>query len=234
MINKIHLGDSLEIIKQIPDESIDLIVTDPPYIINGDTNSNTKEWRGVKSLDKIKKGLNHIANGFKVEEYFIEFERLMKKFNAFIFCSNHQIVELMQEGQKRGYFTTLLVWHKTNTVPFANGVFRSDLEYIVHIRESGATFLGNAKEKSRIYISPTEVSKYGHPTEKPIELIKRYIRIGSNENDVVLDPFLGSGTTVQACINLNRQYIGIEIDEKYYQVACERRDKAIGNVGLFK
>lgn len=140
----------------------------------------------------------------------------------------------MQEGQLNNFYTTLLVWHKTNTVPFANGVFRGDLEFCVHIRESCATFNGNAKEKSKIYISPTEVSKYGHPTEKPLELIKRYIKIGSNENDLVLDPFLGSGTTANACIDLNRRYLGIELNEQYYKIACERVDRAIGNVGLFK
>ena len=233
MNNKIHLGDSLEIMKKIPKNSIDLVVTDPPYIINGDTNSETKEWRGVKSLGKIKKGLNHIADGFNAKSYFIELERVLKKFNAFIFCSNHQIAELMNEGKNRGYFTTLLVWHKTNTVPFANGVYRGDLEFCIHFRESGATFNGNAKEKSKIYISPTEVSKYGHPTEKPLKLIEKYIKIGSNKNDVVLDPFLGSGTTVNACINLDRQYIGIEIDEKYHNIAKEREQKAKGKWGLF-
>ena len=233
MLNKIHLGDSLEIMKKIPDNSIDLIVTDPPYIINGDTNSDTKEWRGIKSLDKIKKGLNHISSGFNINNYFKEWERITKKFNAFIFCSNHQIAGIMNEGQARKYFTTLLVWHKTNTVPFANGVFRGDLEFCIHIRAKGGTFNGNAKEKSKIYISPTEQSKYGHPTEKPLKLIERYIKIGSNQGDVVLDPFLGSGTTVNACINLNRQYIGIEIDEVYHKIACDRRDRAIGNVGLF-
>lgn len=129
---------------------------------------------------------------------------------------------------------SVLVWHKTNTTPFANGVWRSDLEYIVHIRESGATFQGTAKEKSKIYISPTEKSKYDHPTEKPLDLIKKYIKIGSNENNIVLDPFMGSGTTANACIQLDRQFIGYEIDEKYHAVACERVERAKGNFGLFK
>ena len=247
LLNKIHLGDSLELMKQLPDNCIDLIVTDPPYIV--DTTAPKENYLGAsKKHSKInnaywnEKGfeakprmsLEAIKDGFDYELYFNVWERVCKKFNAFIFCSNKQLSEIIIQGEKRGFTTSVLVWHKTNTTPFANGVWRSDLEYIVHIRESGATFQGTAKEKSKIYISPTEISKYNHPTEKPIELIKKYIKIGSDENDIILDPFIGSGTTANACIQLDRQFIGYEIEPKYHAIANDRIKRAYGNVGLFE
>ena len=231
MINKIYLGDCLDIIDKIPDNSIDLIVTDPPYIYN--MNGGDGFLRKRDKYNKKSK-LRNIIDGFNIDLHFTKWKRILKKFNVFIFCSNKQISTIMKWGEDNNYITTLLVWHKTNASPFSNGVWKSDLEFCVHIREKGATFQGKSKDKSKIYISPTEKNKYGHPTEKPLQLIKKYIKLGSNERDVILDPFLGSGTTVNACIDLNRQYIGVEIDEQYYKIAKNREQRAIGNIGLFK
>lgn len=233
LINKIHLGDGLELIKQLPDDSVDLLITDPPYIVKVNKHSG-KGNNFSKSLEKFRDSRIHdIKDNFNISNYFNEWERVLKKFNAFIFCSNAQISRIANEGEKRGHFVTILVWHKTNTAPFANGVWRSDLEYTVHIRQSGATFHGGAREKSKIYISPTEVSKYGHPTEKPVKLIEKYMKIGSNEGDLILDSFMGSGTTAQVAINNNRNFIGYEIDETYHDTACNRVARSHGNVGLF-
>lgn len=226
-LNQIILGDSLEIMKKMPDNSVDLIVADPPYELSVGGRANRGRLKGFNTLagEDIKK----IVSGFDYDAYFNEFKRVLKKFQMFLFCSNKQLIYLLNMAQKYNLTYTVLVWNKYNVAPFTNNSWKNDIEYIIHFKESGVSFKGDNK----VWTSPMEVSKYGHPTEKPIELIKKYIKIGSNENDVVLDPFLGSGTTVNACINLNRQYIGIEINEKYYKIACERRDRAVGNVGLF-
>lgn len=235
LINKIHLGDSLDLLKKVPDNSVDLIVTDPPYVLDTTPNGKTSvKIQTKKLINSTDENIDFISNGFDVEKHFKEWNRVCKKFNAFIFCSNSQLSEIMKSGESRGFIVTCLVWHKSNSAPFANGVWRSDIEFCVHIRQRGATFKGNAKQKKKVTTMPMEISKYGHPTEKPLELIKKYIEIGSNENDVVLDPFVGSGTTVNACIQLNRQYIAYEINEKYYSIACEREQRAKGNFGLFK
>jgi site-specific DNA-methyltransferase (adenine-specific) len=232
-LNKIILGDSLELMKELPDNSIDLLLTDPPYEL--DTSGGGKS--NIMSIGKLCnsdiQNISSISKGFDYEAYFSEWNRVLKKFNAFIFCSNSQISKLMSIGEGLGYITTLLVWHKTNAAPFANGVWRSNLEFIVHIREKGATFQGSAREKSKIYTSPTERSKYSHPTEKPIELVIKLLKIGANKGDIVLDSFSGSGTTVNACINLGMNYIAYEIDEKFYNISKDREQRALGNVGLF-
>ena len=146
----------------------------------------------------------------------------MVVFNMFMFCSNEQVSKLMQWGEKKGYVTTLLVWHKYNSLPFANCVWWSDTEFIIHIREKSATFQGNSDLKSKVFRHPIVKSRWGHPTEKPIQLISRYIRIGSNEGDTILDPFMGSGTTGVAALRLNRKFIGIEINNEYFKSAKER------------
>ena len=229
LINKITLGDCLQVMKQIPDNSVDLIVTDPPYLykITGGCGKSS-----LKNLQKFKTGLNHIKDGFDVDFVFSEFKRITKKFNLFCFCSNAQISEIMKWGEDNNYSTTLLVWNKYNAVPFANGTWRQDAEFIVHIREKGATFQGDSFLKRKVRKHSTVVSKWGHPTEKPISIISDYIEIGSNENDLVLDPFSGSGTTALACHELKRNFIAIEKDQEYHRLSCERL-KQVQAQGVF-
>ena len=249
-INKIYCGDNIDYFKLIDDNSIDCIITDPPYIIDTNAggeveyigaskraskikNTSKKYWEKKGFEDKARYNIEGMKNGFDVDYYLNEFERMLKMVNMFIFCSNKQISSLMRWGEERGYITTLLCWVKTNSTPFANGVWRSDVEFIVHIRQKGAIFNGDAELKKKAFISPSVISKYNHPTEKPIDLIKKFVLIGTNENNLILDPFIGSGTTAEVAINLNRNFIGIEIDECYYKIACKRIEMAKGNVGLF-
>lgn len=229
-LNKIHLGDSLELIKELPDNCVDLIVTDPPYIV--DTTAPSKNSR-LKISKLYSEDIAEIGSGFDIEAHFAEWNRVCKKFNAFVFCSNKQISDLMKWGESMGYVTTCLIWHKT-AAPLCNGNWISDVEYCIHIRQKGATFQGNFKLKSKVHREPSVRSEFDHPTVKPLELIKKHIRIGSNENDVILDPFMGSGTTANACIQLDRQFIGYELNEKYHKMACERVERAKGNFGLFE
>lgn len=228
-LNKIYNADCLELMKEITDKSIDLILTDPPYILTNGGNGKSC----LKSIQKISNGLINIENGFDIEITLIEFKRICKKFNAFIFCSNKQVSTLMKWGEERDYYTTLLVWHKYNCTPFCNGVWSPDIEFIVHIREKGATFQGNAKLKNKVVTLPIEVSKYGHPTEKPLGLIERYLKIGSNENDLILDCFSGSGTTAIACHNLKRNFICIEKDKDYHEASVKRLNQCKQQLKLF-
>jgi site-specific DNA-methyltransferase (adenine-specific) len=227
--NEIYLGDCLELMKQIPDKSIDCVITDPPYeLTNGGSGISC-----LKSIGKISNGLADIENGFDIGLAFSEFKRVLKTFNCFVFCSNKQVSKIMSWGEQNGYYTTCLVWHKYNATPFCNGVWKSDIEFIIHIREKGATFKGNAEVKSKVSTLPIETSKYGHPTEKPVKLISKYIQIGTNENDLILDPFLGSGTTAIACYDLKRRYIGIEKCESYYNIAKNRIEQFEAQGRLF-
>jgi len=248
--NIIYRVNTEDMLKKIANNSIDCIITDPPYIVDTKAGGNVdyigggnrlsklrcdskKYWEEKNLKLKTKYNLEEMKNGFDIDFYLGEFERVLKKVNMFIFCSNKQISSLMKWGEDREYITTLLYWTKTNPTPFANGVWRSDTEFIIHIREKGATFQGNAELKKKSYTSPTVRAKWGHPTEKPLDLVKKYIQIGSNKGDIILDPFMGSGTTAHACIDLNRKYLGFEIEKEYYKQAKRRLRQAKGNVGLF-
>jgi site-specific DNA-methyltransferase (adenine-specific) len=218
-INKIIHGDCLEVMKEMPDKSVDLVVTDPPYELYGGGDSDSCFG---DSHRKIKKGLEDINKGFDYDLFFKETSRVLKAYNAFIFCSNRQLSKYLNFAEANKYSVTVLIWWKYNSIPFSSGTWRPDIEYIIHIKTIGSTFQGNSELKSKVDRLPINQSRYGHPTEKPIELIKKYIKVGSNENDIILDPFGGSCTTAVACKQLKRNYICIEKEEKYVNICHER------------
>jgi len=214
-------GDCITLMKDILDNSIDLIIIDPPYDLDSSTCSVKKS--SINKMDKyLTDDYKNITNSFNINLVFNEFKRITKKFNLFCFCSNKQISSIMKWGEDNNYFTTLILWNKYNAPPFSNGVWRNDIEFIIHIREKGAVFKGDSKLKSKVKRYNLVSSKYGHPTEKPLKLIEELIKIGSNEKDLVLDCFAGSGTTGEGCYNLNRNCILYEKEEKYIDMIIKR------------
>ena len=127
-------------------------------------------------------------------------------------------------------------------MPATNDTWLPNIEHCLVFKQKGAPRYNDGYElKSKWYLSQTNKSDkelYNHPTIKPMELVKRHLLHSTNENDIVLDPFLGSGTTCVAAKELGRQYIGIEINEKYYQIAKDRlngitqKDKKLGKMNL--
>ena len=225
-VDYIEQGDCLGLMKEIPSRSVDLILTDPPYEI-----SNHDGGRSALSKRKlfVKSKVDSMSDGFCYEKCFDEFLRICKIPNILIFCSNKQISKIMSYFESKNLSVTLLVWHKTNPSPLCNGNHLSDLEFIVYVRGKGATFNNNTpfEYKRKIYASgiiPKSIKV--HPAQKPIGLLKRYIELHTNENDIVLDPFMGSGSTIIACEKTNRHYIGFELDEKYFEIAKKRIEGA--------
>jgi len=218
-LNKIYNMDCIEGIKQLPDKSIDLVVTDPPYLIksmNGGGFIKNRPYK--KDLD------NDLIEGFS-ESILDELCRVMKKINIYIWCSKEQIAWLLSYFQNKGANIDLLTWHKTNPTPACNNKYLPDTEYIVFAREKGVKIYGTYQTKKKYYITPInskDKKLYNHPTVKPLEIIQNFIINSSLEGEIVLDPFMGSGTTAVACINTNRNYIGFEIDPDYYEAAQER------------
>ena len=100
-----------------------------------------------------------------------------------------------------------------------------DTEYIVFIKESGVPLYGTAATKRKYYVTPTNVKdkrKWGHPTIKPLNIVQNLIINSTQDGGVVLDPFMGSGTTAVACVRTGRNYIGFELNKEYYDKACKR------------
>lgn len=169
-----------------------------------------------------------MKDGFS-KEILDELCRIMKKINVYLFCSQKQIIPLLDyfvKGKKCNW--NLLCWHKTNPVPACGNKYLSDTEFILFFREKGVKIGGEFKTKFTYYVTGSnqkDKKQFGHPTIKPIDIVQNFILNSSNEGDIVLDPFLGSGTTVIAALKTNRHYIGFEIDPDYFDVAYKRLDK---------
>ena len=225
--NNIYLGDAYELIKQLKDHSVDLIITDPPYAIEGIHGSgilksrpaNQQTYNEIRDSD-LDKGID-----LKILDDLV---RVMKKINIYIWCNKTQIYDYMTYFVKeRNCSFEILIWAKENPIPFCGTHYLCDKEYCLYFWEQGAP-VSIPYDRARTYfISKTnqdDKKDYGHPTIKPIELIETLIKnsTGGGSNLVVLDPFVGSGTTCLAAKRLGHQWIGFEINEKYYKIACDR------------
>jgi DNA modification methylase len=233
-VNKIHLGDSYELIKQIPDKSIDLIYTDIPYELHNNGAGGFMEKRVVNMREKqllgLDKGINY--------EIYKDFIRVMKDINIFIWLNKYQIEETLKFFSQYNTTFEILTWNKINPIPMTSNVWLSDIEYCLYFRSRGFKLNDGYELKSKWHTSPINMddkNEFEHPTIKPLELVKRHILHTTKENDIILDPFIGSGTTAVASKELGRQYIGIEIEPKWHKIAVDRVSgiNAKGQVSLF-
>ena len=240
-LNKITCTDALSFLKTIPDNSVDLVVTDPPY--------NVSQKQNIKINGRvIIKNFGDWDFNFDPVPIVAELHRVLKpNGQIYIFCGTEQIPQYMQIFIKDWFFRNLLVWNKTNPAPRlskTNYVFAN--EYIVYaIKEKGkpsaSTFnfssqttmhnifkTGALQGKERL---KGENGLAIHPTQKPINILKKLIEVSSKEGDIVLDPFMGVGSTAVACKELKRNFIGSELNPKYVEYAEKRtaNSKIINN-----
>ena len=220
----IECGDCLELMKDIPDGSIDLVVTDPPYKFENQGGGFYAKNKSTKRtyLDSLKQiGCCE----FEPKEFLNILMSKMKKFYGYFFCNKTLVKNYIQWAEDNKMNYDILVMAKSNPIPSFNNHHLSDLEYIVMIREKGTYFSKhkNIDDFRKFYL--TNCKKGVHPSEKPIEIIERFIRVSSKEEDVILDPFVGSGSTCVACVNTGRHYIGFEKEQKYFDIACQRLDE---------
>ena len=217
-------GDCLELLKNIPDKSIDLIITDPPYNF---TKSGGYYSGGGAFGNKNREYHNELAEKNLVGNFntdvLHEFVRVMKKINLYIWCNKEQIKFYLDFFAK--YNMELLTWHKTNPVPTCHNKYLSDTEYLLFFREKGVKIYGSYETKRKYYVTPVNKADkklYRHPAIKPLHIIENLIINSSKQGDIVLDCFMGSGTTGVDCKNTGRHFIGIELDENYFNIAKER------------
>ena len=236
---KLIQGDCLEKIKEIPDGSVDLVLTDPPYNISKMNDNRDRS----KLSSPIHRRSSPIVMDFgewdnKTREEFLFFTkewlkeccRVLKYGGTIIsFFNKEDISYLGWVGKEFGVRTRVIfTWCKSNPVPsFRKVNYLSGTEYIWIGSKGEKSWTFNfklQKEMKNYMITPNGSSykKTKHPTEKPLQLINHFLEVHTNENDLVLDCFMGSGTTGVACVNTNRNFIGIELDEKYFQIAKER------------
>jgi site-specific DNA-methyltransferase (adenine-specific) len=223
--NKIYCMDCLEGMKQMKSGSVDLVVTDPPYLMQ-----NIHEYKGNELGKHIMKYQQPLQEKNLTEGYDIrildEIFRVMKAPNIYIWCNIAQVPMYIK------YFVLekkcrmdILIWNKTNPIPLCNNKWLSDKEYCLYFRKGAYCQPSGYAEAKTVWHLPANVKDkraYGHPTVKPLPIIENIIRNSSREGELVLDPFMGSGTTAAASIRNSRNFIGFENNGEYYQTAMQR------------
>lgn len=224
-------GDCFSVLKQIPDKSIDLILTDPPYNIAKYSTGNIEfDWRSNINNDLAEWDLVDL----KPSDLASEFKRILSpKGNIFMFCSYNLIGDYHKAFDPIFDTFQFMVWHKTNPVPnFRKSSFLNSCELIVACWNKGHTWNFTSQKDMHNFIESgicmgkervkDDNGKSLHPTQKPVSILKKIINIASNENDIVLDCFNGVGSTGEAALCQNRKYIGIEIDNIYVEATKKR------------
>jgi site-specific DNA-methyltransferase (adenine-specific) len=209
----LHLGDCLEYMKTMPAGSVDAVVTDPPY------NAINRESGGLRSFDK------GTADSASIELPIIadQFIRIVRG-SIYVWCSDEQYTEWTMLFKNAGLTTRICAWSKSNPSPM-NGqyLWLSALELCVFSRKEHAPFYKHCARP--IWDGPTERID-GHPTPKPLWLMKEQICASVPVGGIVFDPFMGSGTTGVACMQTGRNFIGCEIDPGYFEIAKRRIENA--------
>lgn len=221
---KLYQGDCLEIMKDMPDESVDCIITDPPYKMNHSTGGCTNIGMKNKWQGNIKAG-NTVMNfdlSIKFSDWLPEVYRVLKQSgHCYIFCNDKNMQELLNESTKVGFReSNILIWIKNNACP--NRYYMKNCEFILFLYKGKAKPINNMGSKAGIQINNINGKDKLHPTEKPVELLKQFVLNSTYDDGIVLDPFMGSGSTGVAAKNLNRDFIGIELDKHYFAIAQER------------
>lgn len=204
-------GDCLEVMKSIPDGSVDMVCTDPPYGM--DYQSNFR----IEQHEKIAGDKNLEWLPVFVQEAF----RVAKNNSAhYFFCSYHQIDIFKQELQRHFKIKNLLVWEKNNTsMGDLKGDFAPKAEFCWFVHK-GRSLIRGKRDPNIFKFARTQNEL--HPTQKPVELIQYAIEKFSDPLDLILDPFAGSGTTAIAAENAGRRWTCIERDDRYYNAAIAR------------
>ena len=239
---KLILGDSLEELKKIKSKSIDMIFADPPYFLSGDgiTCSGGK-MVSVKKGDWDNK--INIKEKHKFNKKWIRLCKRILKDNGTIWISGtmHNIYSIGMALEEDGFkIINNITWKKLNPPPnISCRAFTHSTETILWAKKALKTAkykfnyetmkeMNGGKQMKDVWetslTKPSE-KKYGkHPTQKPIELLKRIILASTDEGDLILDPFNGSGTTGIVAISLNRKYIGIEKEKEYLELTIKRKE----------
>lgn len=231
------MADSRDVIKRIPDNSIDFILTDPPYNLGQHSTGNIP-LPGRSAMN------NDVAEwdmiDFNPEEWADEFIRILKPTgNLFIFTSYNQLGRWYNSLDHKFDTSNFMIWHKTNPAPkiFKAGFLNScEMIFTCWNKKHTWNFISQAEMhnfiESPICMRPERLSDPKHPAQKPVSILKKMIEIASNKDDIVFDPFMGVGSTGVAALELGRKFIGVELDESYFKAAKKRIDDTLLSVTM--
>ena len=229
---KLYNGDCLELMKLIPDKSIDLILTDPPYKITARGNGGNSG--GMFQKKEVNNGKVFKVNDLEIEDWLPEFYRVLKDgTHCYIMTNNKNITHYLSViDSSLFHFIKNLIWVKDNKI--MGQTYMSQFEYVIMLRKGKHKRINDCGQGDVLQIPNKKMKnlegKTIHDTEKPVKLNEILIANSSNEGEIVLDPFMGVGSCGVACINTNRDFIGIELDEGYYNIAKERIESTQSDV----
>ena len=228
-INEIHEGDCLEVMRDIPDGSVDLLLTDPPYNVSMKSNFHTMRRKGVN--------FGEWDEGFDQQSWLETACAKVHKGGSAVIFNDYKNIGLMTDVLMENGFVVkeLLMWRKPNPMPRnRDRLYVTSVEVALWaVKGKGWTFNRQRDTyENAIFESPTVNHRQRvHPTQKPDKIINEIMAIHSNEGDVVLDCFAGSGSIGVSAINTNRNFIGIEQDAGYAAISRQRVNDAIAAKG---
>lgn len=232
-------GDCLEVLKTIPDESVDCILTDPPYnlgLFMHNRNTNLAKMRDNQFAYAGWDNIEYEEWCSNMRDFLKECSRILKPKGTLIsFMSIIKVESFIRFAEEVGfYYKTTGIWHKKNPMPRnMNLQFVNSTESWVYFinRGTSGTFHNNGKvvhDYLESSVTPLSEKKHGkHPTQKPLSIMKQLINLTTNEGDIVLDPFMGSGSSCVAAALLNRNFIGIELNESYFDITSKRLEEVL-------
>lgn len=222
---QIYNEDCLIGMKSLIDQGtkVDCIVTDPPYLITSKGSNGTAGGMLIKKETRQGKIFNH--NDCHVSKWAKPFYDLLKDGgHAYIMTNHVNLIEYLNTLTGCGFqFIKCLIWDKQNKI--MGRFYMSQFEYIIFLRKGEGIQINNCGTSDILSIPNKKTKVEGdniHDVEKPVRLMRILIENSTKEGELVLDPFLGSGSTALACKESKRDFIGYEIDEKYYTMAKER------------
>lgn len=233
MLNLLH-GDCLKLLSSVKDGSVDLVLTDPPFNIGAFMQGRAYNITNMRDNFFVDAGWDNLEEDewlTNMEQFFQILSKKMKpKSSVIVFMSLMKVGKIIDIATKCGfYYKTTGVWHKTNPMPRnMNLHFINSLEGWIYFTFGGktGTFNNNGTAIHDFVecavAAKSERSLGTHPTQKPVALMEHFVKLLSNEGDTVLDPFMGSGSTGVACKQLNRNFIGIEVNDTYFNLAQSR------------
>jgi site-specific DNA-methyltransferase (adenine-specific) len=215
-LNRIYQRDCIEGMKMIPDGSIDLIVTDPPYLMNYRSNRRVKQ-------DKFRHIANDVDSHELIRQYLSECFRVLKSDTAiYVFCSWHHIDFFKTEFEKYFKLKNVIVWNKNNHGSGdLKGAYAPRHEFVLY-GHKGRSIFREKRIPDVIDCAKIPSPKLTHPTEKPTELLKTFIRNNSDKDAVVLDGFAGTCSTCISALETGRNFIAFEIDREYVEIGNQR------------
>jgi len=214
---KLYLGDCLEIMKSIPDKSVDAVITDPPYGVDVADKSKGGEGgrRAKRRIECFDDGLDYLT--MLIDWFLPESKRIAKVVGI---CAG---IKTMMSYPQPDWALAWIYQNKTNFCPYGFNNWTPILCYGKDPYQQSRNGNAPLAVKNDVIFCDVRAERNGHPTPKPIAFMRELIlRFSVSECDTILDPFMGSGTTGVACVQTGRNFIGIEIDEKYFKIAEKR------------